>query len=238
MDNIFSVAYKRLNNAQLIEIIENPQNYQPMAIEAAELEITTRQLNSQNVEEIKAELKSKKLEEQRLQNKSAERKKEFKTKAFQVLEYVDPLVKKTSNKSIIIITFILLVIALFSIISVYSTFKYMFLMDEGVGFFSLDIIEAIYLPITIFLFWKKKFIGFGMLFFWLCFRIISTSIYAYYIFQIPEINGPMADLIKLPNLSTSITQIVFYGGLLYFINKPSIKSLYNPKTEKEPVIID
>ena len=53
MNNEFSNTYKTFSNSQLVEVLENRDNYLPVAIEAAEKELTSRQLSSEQMIEIK-----------------------------------------------------------------------------------------------------------------------------------------------------------------------------------------
>jgi hypothetical protein len=56
--NPFAEKYKTLDNARLLEIRNNPQNYQPLAIEAAETELQTRNLSDAELADAAAELKA------------------------------------------------------------------------------------------------------------------------------------------------------------------------------------
>ena len=50
--NPFSDIYKALSPTELIKIIDNPDNYQPLAVEAASSELTSRQLSDEEIEEM------------------------------------------------------------------------------------------------------------------------------------------------------------------------------------------
>ncbi len=56
MINPFAEKYKTLSNAQLVEIRGNPQNYQPLAIEAARAELEGRSLSDAELAAAAAEL--------------------------------------------------------------------------------------------------------------------------------------------------------------------------------------
>ncbi len=55
--NEFAERYKEISNSELLEILENPLQYQALALEAAKSEFTTRQLSEQEI------LRRQKLEE-------------------------------------------------------------------------------------------------------------------------------------------------------------------------------
>ena len=53
--NPFSERYKTLKDADLLAILNNSQNYQPIAIEAANAELANRNLTAEQVEQLNAE---------------------------------------------------------------------------------------------------------------------------------------------------------------------------------------
>jgi hypothetical protein len=54
--NSFTEYYKTITNLELLEILENPDDYQPSAIEAAKNEISSRQLSDTEISEAKESL--------------------------------------------------------------------------------------------------------------------------------------------------------------------------------------
>ena len=57
------------------------------------------------------------------------------------------------------------------------------------------------------------------------------GVLTYFAFQFQDITGPLASFITTPSLSSCIMLFVFYGGILYFINKRTTKCLF--KTNEE-----
>ena len=58
MINPFAEKYKTLSNARLLEITNNPQNYQPLALNAAEAELEGRGFSDAELADAEAELKA------------------------------------------------------------------------------------------------------------------------------------------------------------------------------------
>jgi hypothetical protein len=52
--NDFSERYKGLGNADLLDILESANDYQPSAVEAARLELDSRQLSAEQLMKAKA----------------------------------------------------------------------------------------------------------------------------------------------------------------------------------------
>src|SRR5688572_18759728 len=48
--NPFAEQYKSLNNIDLLRILEKSEEYQPLAVEAAQLELTFRKLSNEELE--------------------------------------------------------------------------------------------------------------------------------------------------------------------------------------------
>jgi hypothetical protein len=237
MDNQYSEIYRKVATSKLLEIIENEKDYQSLAFETAKIELENRQLNTQDLENIKNEVKLKNIEKQNIEKKAKENRKEVVSKAFKFIDYVDPLVKKSPDKSIKILVVLLSIIAIFKSVLNASNIKDVFQNDDISGLLlDLDILEIFYLPITIFLLWKRLLIGWKMLFLWLCYHIIMTGVLTYFAFQFQDITGLLANFITTPSLSTCIMLFVFYGGIFYFINKQTTKCLFNTNEEGPELI--
>ncbi|MEO8403605.1 MAG: hypothetical protein ABI480_03385, partial [Chitinophagaceae bacterium] len=61
----FSYYYKTISDADLLSILENPDDYQPEAIEAAKNELITRQLPDTVVNEVKESFKAKQVQKEK-----------------------------------------------------------------------------------------------------------------------------------------------------------------------------
>jgi hypothetical protein len=57
--NPFSEQYKKLSNPELLEILDSPDDYQSLAIEAAKLELANRNLLPEQINEAQAYNKNK-----------------------------------------------------------------------------------------------------------------------------------------------------------------------------------
>lgn len=230
MDNQYSEIYKKLSALKLLEIIDNSKDYKILAVEAAKLELENRKLDEQYISEIKNEIRLKKCEQQNIETETKKKQKEVVSKFVELSEYANPLIEKSPVKLITILVVLLSIIEIFKLVTNFSSIKYAF---ENIDLlFDLNILELIYLPITIFFLWRKSLIGWRMLFIWLLYNIVTTGILTYYVFQIQDITGPLANFIKTPSLSTCLLSLGFYIGLLYFINKRTIKPLFKINNEE------
>ena len=157
--NPFAEKYKTLSLAQLLDIIDTPENYQPIAVTAAEDELLTRNLSIEEMAEARAEnqlLADEKLESDEAFNAQAGRIKVF------LLKLPEWLISNDAPK------YIGITILIIAILSIWVGF------DELFRFFarlfparpvhrtlfswlgSFDLFCGIYLPLTAILFWRRK----------------------------------------------------------------------------------
>ena len=71
--NQFTEIYKTLSTIQLIAIIDNPADYQPLAVATAKAELDSRKLSAQEIESVKAELIVKRVKEQNANNQKQQK---------------------------------------------------------------------------------------------------------------------------------------------------------------------
>src|ERR1700723_3265365 len=104
--NSFAEKYKTLSTAQLLEIIDTPENYQPLAITAAEDELLTRNLSIAEIAEARAENGARNAEKEA----RSEKKKAFEDKiinaAGSVIDTISPVQKTpaSANRVILLIS--------------------------------------------------------------------------------------------------------------------------------------
>ena len=236
MANQFTDKYKTLPTVKLLEIIKNSSNYQALAVETAKQELACR--NDIEIGEQEFIVSETKIQQQvELEQK---KRKNIEDNASQVFDYVDPFTRKTPEKSIVILCVLL------SILFLYKTFT-------SIGFITLmftDISEADYstywffiefffLPVCIFFLWRKTKTGWLMFLVWLIYQILMDVSYLYVILQLPDVDSGFSHIIQLPSAASYILILTFHIALVYFICKPSIKSLFiNKKDKLEPIEIN
>ena len=222
----FSRYYKRLSNAELLEILENPVAYQAAALEAAEKELSNRQLSDAEVETLKND---------RLENQLLIIEKEQKKKAFQdkmeyngnsIIASINPDQEGISNneRSIRIIVISLGILFLYQLIRDLTIIRFIIkdMADMPVETISI-ILPIILLPAALYLFWKRRITGWRLLVIWLTYFIVnngglllssSFSNSKDYFYQTPSIPGILVNLTIL-------------CGALYTICKTNIRVEFN-----------
>ena len=214
MINPFTETYSKLATAELLQIIYNAENYQPLAIEAAHLEIKRRNLTQEEIDEaiyIAATERQKKLkQEQRINS--------ITIKVISVgcafIDLVNPLQKELPSveRLIKIIGIVLSAVFLYNFI---NDAKLYFLIITSNPFEILYYYPVILTPLCVILFLHKQKLGWILL----TFIAASTSWSGFYLI-----------IQRLQDLSSSLAEIfiasLIYLGLLLRICKPDVRSVF------------
>ena len=165
-ENDFSEYYKKISNTELLEILENPKNYQPLAIKAAMQEFSNRQLSDDEINLARLPLiEKRRLKERKKQNRESIENNVKDTTAM-LIETLNPIQKERPgiDKTILLIELSFGFIFIFKIITnnwiLLRSIKYL----SRFPFSSLEtLFPVIILPIALLTFWKKKKIGWILL---------------------------------------------------------------------------
>ena len=65
ISNNFSEYYKSISDTELLSILDNTDDYQPMAIEAAKVEFSNRQLSDTEIQEARQPLIAKQVKKEK-----------------------------------------------------------------------------------------------------------------------------------------------------------------------------
>ncbi len=225
--NQFTDIYKRLPDEKLIDIIDNKKDYQPLAIETALFEIKSRQLTDNQISEAKqrnADIKNKKTQADKIVKERIEVAKNTADKALTIL---DPLVEKTPQRTIKLISFVLGLLAIIKLFSNFSMIAALFKdtnWDFSVAIFLFDLL---FLPIALIPFWRLKNLGRKMLSIWLIYNLLSVVSLLVVMFSSSHSNSPLSFLMPQTDPATFLVGALLSAGLLYYINKKDVKVLFS-----------
>jgi len=165
--NEFQKRYENYANKDLLKIIEESDYYQPLAVEAAQKELSKREISDLEIESVKQEIFKNKsfVEEKQKRTRNYENK--AKSLGIEILETLNPI----QNKSLTIDRKINLLVIVFGLTAMYlifeglGTFKYLFSTN-----FTMDnliiighILPGLILLISVFLFWNRRTFGWILL---------------------------------------------------------------------------
>lgn len=229
--NPFAEKYKTLSVAQLLEITDTPENYQPAAVTAAEDELLARNLTLAEMTEARAENElaaneraarsdRKRAVEHRLMNAAAA-----------VIDTISP-VQKTPASEHKVILLISIVFALFGLYHFYNCFEIIrlaivygyhkvFLSAALPGLF-----EGIFLCGAAWMFWKRMKWGWILLavyLFFAPFGALFALIAAF--FRNMTLFGDGMQLWR-EYAQSALFGVLFFGVCIWFLYRRSIRRLY------------
>jgi len=227
--NPFAEKYKTLNVAQLLEIIDTPENYQAVAVQAAKQEILARNLAEDELAQARAEnqlLADEKRESEEAFHAQASRIKDF------FIKLPELLIKNDAPKYIGIIILIIAILSLW--VGVDELFRFFARLFPArpvqrslfslLGSFSL--FSGIYLSLTAILFWQRKKWGWIYL---AGYAVFCTTNQAIFITQLIW-SGQFFDYFNIALWSSFSTIILLYT-LIYitittFAFQKKVRTLY------------
>jgi hypothetical protein len=224
--NQYTDTYKRLSDEKLINIIDNKNDYQPLAIETAIFELQNRQLSDKQINDARQSNVDSKNKKDQSDKKVNERIDAVKNTADKALTILDPLVEKTPDRTIKLISLALGVLSIVKIISNFSLIVSLFKdtdYDFSVVIFLFDLL---FLPIALIQFWKKRNSGRILLSIWLTYNLLSAFILVYLMFSTSHNDSLLTFLLPQTDPSTFVFTLLLSIGLLYYINKKEVRTLF------------
>ncbi|MEI9944433.1 MAG: hypothetical protein WDN26_09480 [Chitinophagaceae bacterium] len=162
----FSEYYKTITNTELLDILENADDYQPEAIHSANEEFANRKLSDNEINEVKETLTATKIRKEKQRQKGKEIEEKIKNAGNNVLESLNPIQSgiPSTEKIIRFIIAIFGILFLFWLLKDFGMYRAM-LQDFNQYPFttSLLFLPIVILPIALILFWKRKNIGWHLL---------------------------------------------------------------------------
>jgi len=228
--NPFAEKYKTLSNAQLLEIIDTADNYQPVAVTAAEDELLVRNLSIADMAAARAE------NEIAANDKAAkmERKKALEDKLINaagvVMDTISPVQKTpaSASKVILLISLVCTLLGLVRFYSIYGIMRYAFSDDyHKIWTAALPgLFEGVFLCGTAYMFWKRMKWGWIFLAVYLFFAPVGALIVLIAMF--------LRDIMRLSDdlhlwreyARSTIFEMLFYGTCIWFLYRSSIRALY------------
>ena len=223
----FSEYYKTISNAELLNILENYENYQPSAVEAAKTEYATRNLSDTEAEEARNALNQEKEKKDVKKEKLRAIENKAKSIAIEISETIRPSQYSTlsTNKIINIISLVFGAILIFRLIfDVRSIFDY---FEK----FSLHIVwyvePLLVLSLAVFFFWQRVTVGWILLMFFVIYSLAGECWMFYKYFQLSSNDKYGIDrLFPRPSLEGVVLQLVFLIGTILILCKQNIREAY------------
>ena len=232
----FTEYYKTISNAELLGILEKPADYQDAALEAAQKEFANRQLSTEEIKEARQVIFEKQLQkaQQRERIKAVENK--FRKTGEAVFDDLNPFQRTISplEKSIRLIVISFTLLFFYQLISQFKTTIYYIKDLPGFPFESgFYLLPQILLPIAIFLFWKRKSIGWILLVAFVTYTtVLAVAMAIQSFFWEPSGFAALDNLYQMPSTTSSLFSLALWAGTLYMLCKQVIRRAYTINDQK------
>lgn len=230
--NHFSTLYKTWTTDKLLDIVDNPADYQPLAVEAAKGEIDSRQLSQEQLAGAKAEQNLRRLEKADNHKKVKDFQGMFKSVASSLGDVFRPVQNGSpaNDKIVKLISFFIAAMFFYHLYEEFGMLRFMFTYDSGGKWdFStvLYFFPFIILPVAGLLFWFRKKMG------WILATIYFTytTAGAIQLFMM-QLNRKPTGVPALDGLFPAISPAVYigtflvFGGLTWTLCKENIRAVY------------
>ncbi len=228
--NQFTERYKQATNAELLNIIENSNDYQLLAVEAAKSELDFRKLTDSELNSAKEELRQERHDSLQKKQKKQEWIDKVKNTANRTIDNLNPIQESPlkTDKLINIISIIFGGLALYQIIKEFRVLKFMF-SGQGEWDFSMVLyfLPFVLVPTSSILFWLRKKFGWILLSYYLCssaVNLISLIIMTWN--MRPTGNAALDSLFPVTSPSVYIMISLFLVGTLWVINKQDLREKF------------
>lgn len=212
--NQFSNYYKSISNAELLNILNHPGDYQPLAIEAAKKEFSDRQLSEKDIKDARQLLIDKQLQKQKQKEKIKAVENKIIASGNTLVDTLNPIQQSipSTEKTIRWIVIIFGGLFLYQFI---KDFKLHIIYVKDIPAFPIDSIlylsPIILLPISIFTFWKRIKIGWFLL---AIFLVYSAVVVLWALMQtllLGSTNSVLDNILPRPTVLTLTIQLIFFG---------------------------
>lgn len=227
----FNEKFKTYSNTELLRIIDNPDGYQPNAVETAKTIFSDRQLTEEEIKIAKDELKIERQEKLNKEQKKRAVEDKFKNIGKSILDNVNPIQNETptTEKTIKIISLLFGGLFLFQLYKEFGMISFMF-TDSSAGWdFSMVLyfLPLVIVPTATILFYKRNKFGWLLLTMFLTYSAVSAIGLFILTMNMEPLGIPALDSIfPQTSPSTHILTFLFFAGTIWAISRENIRTVY------------
>jgi hypothetical protein len=235
--NDFSEFYKSISNTELLSILDNSGDYQPLAVEAAKKELFKRQLSEIEIKEARKPIIAKQIQKEKQREKVKAIENKIKTTGYTLIDTLNPIQTgiPSTEKTIRLIVIVFGGLFLYQFIKDFKI-HVMYIKDFPAFPFESTLYFAplILLPVAILTFWKRIRIGWFLLVIFITYSTVDVLwvLIQYFLLGPPSDNSILGTLFPRPSISTLIVRLIFFGGTLYVICKQNIRNEFSISENK------
>jgi len=170
MSHQFTKVYKTWSDLELFQLLQNKDDYQEEAVEAAEAEMNSRKLSESEL----GILLKKHEEEQSKKQNTAEKKlaRAIESNKEKLIADLDPFSENTINRHIRLLCYGVAFIILYNFINDYRWFNSILRYGWPDSAIILSLMPYLFVPIGIFYFWRRQKFGWSIFTIWFVLSIV------------------------------------------------------------------
>lgn len=238
----FTSLYKTISNAELLNILENPDDFQPLAVEAASTEFKKRNLSAAEIEIAKEILRGKALEKERQKENLKKIENSFRSTGKTLLDTLTPVQDGPANTEKTI-RFIAIAFAVFFLYSLLSNWELVNLYIRDFSYSPLGSLFVLFpfiiLPISLPLFWNRKKMGWLLLVIFLSYSITGEILgLLQSLSWRPSGIQSLDAFLPIPSPLNNIIRLAIFLGILYTFCRITLRNIYTiDKTKMNTAIV-
>lgn len=234
----FTALYETISNAELLNILENPDDFQPLAVEAASTELKKRNLSDTEIEAAKEILKTKVLEKERQKENLKKIETTFLSTGQTLLDTLNPVQDGPQNIEKTI-RFIVIAFALFFLYNLLSNWEFVDMYIRDFSYSPLGSLFVLFpfiiLPISLPLFWNRKKLGWLLLVIFLSYSITGEILgLLQSLSWRPSGIQSLDAILTKPSPLKNIIHLAVFLGILYTFCRAVLRDIY--KIDKNKMI--
>lgn len=232
----FTQYYKTISNIELLAILDNTSDYQPLAVEAAKLEYDNRQLSDSDIQDARQVLANKQKEKDRQLEKIRTVENKIRTTGYSFIETINPIQSgmPSTEKTIRFISVVFAVIFLYQFVTDFGSYIIYIKDIPRFPFESLIfLLPQILLLIAVITFWKRITFGWILLTAFVSLSAFATTMILYQsLTWKPSGFGGLENIFPRPSPITYASQTLFLLGTIYVLCKSNIRNVYSINNQK------
>lgn len=228
----FTERFKEYSDSELLKIIDNPDDFQPLAVETARSLFASRQLSTEDIEFARQELIRLKREKEIQNEKKKVLENKVKALGYSLIENFNPIGTTTpsTDKTIKTISLIFAACFFYQLFNEYEMLKFMFTDPDAIWDFSMLIyfLPLLIIPLATFMFYTHKKNGWTLMTIYLTYSltIVIHSICTDLTRQHYDI-AALDSMLPRTSPVIPIITLLFFAGLLGVMCKENIRKTYS-----------
>jgi len=228
----FSEKFNTYSNVDLLRIIENPNDYQPQAVETAKTIFSERQLSEMEIKIAENELENERQQKLKKEQNKLIVEEKVKNIGNSIFDLINPIQKKTPTpeKSIKIISIIFGGLFLFQLYKEFGMLRFMFTDSYAEWGFDMVLyfLPLIIIPTATILFYMRKKTGWLLLTMFLTYSAVLTiGMIILTMNMKPSGIEVLDNIFPQTPLLTYILVFLFYTGIIWAISREKIRIIYS-----------